>query len=54
MPECPPGVHSIFDFCPGNCTEPDEDAEHHTVDGVEYLCYADDHYCPPGTWPPKE
>lgn len=22
MPECPPGVHSIFDPCPGNCTEP--------------------------------
>lgn len=28
MPECPPGVHSLFDFCPGNCTEPiDEEAE---------------------------
>ncbi|MGA5598449.1 hypothetical protein ACPCSE_29865 [Streptomyces cellulosae] len=27
--ECPPGVHSIFDFCPGNCTEPVED-EHET------------------------
>lgn len=22
MPECPPGVHSAFDFCPGDCTEP--------------------------------
>lgn len=22
MPECPPGVHSMFDPCPGNCTEP--------------------------------
>jgi hypothetical protein len=22
MPECPPGVHSLFDFCPGDCTEP--------------------------------
>ncbi|MFD5069154.1 hypothetical protein ACFWNC_14665 [Streptomyces sp. NPDC058369] len=21
MTECPPGVHSIFDPCPGNCTE---------------------------------
>jgi hypothetical protein len=28
MPECPPGVHSLFDPCPGNCTEPvDEEAE---------------------------
>lgn len=24
--ECPPGVHSMFDFCPGGCLEPyDED-----------------------------
>ncbi|MFI9123858.1 hypothetical protein ACIGW0_31455 [Streptomyces bikiniensis] len=22
MSECPPGVHSIFDPCPGNCTAP--------------------------------
>jgi hypothetical protein len=22
-------------------------AEHHTVDGVGYLCHTDDHYCPP-------
>lgn len=22
MTECPPGVHSMFDPCPGNCTEP--------------------------------
>lgn len=29
MPECPPGVHSIFDPCPGDCTEPVED-EHET------------------------
>ena len=21
-PECPPGVHSMFDFCPGGCMEP--------------------------------
>lgn len=21
MPECPPGVHSMFDPCPGDCTE---------------------------------
>ncbi|KUN16535.1 hypothetical protein AQJ23_44895 [Streptomyces antibioticus] len=28
MPECPPGTHSLFDPCPGNCTEPvDEEAE---------------------------
>ena len=25
MAECPPGVHSMFDFCPGDCTEPVED-----------------------------
>lgn len=23
--ECPPGVHSMFDFCPGGCTLPVED-----------------------------
>jgi hypothetical protein len=23
--ECPPGVHSLFDPCPGDCTEPVED-----------------------------
>lgn len=22
MPECPPGTHSMFDFCPGDCNEP--------------------------------
>ncbi|MFF9287565.1 hypothetical protein [Streptomyces griseosporeus] len=22
-------------------------AEHHTVDGIRYLCYSGDHYCPP-------
>lgn len=22
MPECPPGVHSCFDPCPGDCAEP--------------------------------
>jgi hypothetical protein len=22
-------------------------AEHHTVDGIRYLCHTDDHYCPP-------
>ncbi|MEU5361119.1 hypothetical protein ACFY9R_26540 [Streptomyces albidoflavus] len=22
MAECPPGVHSLADFCPGNCEEP--------------------------------
>lgn len=30
MPECPPGVHSMFDFCPGDCTEPVDD-EHETL-----------------------
>lgn len=25
MTECPPGVHSLFDFCLGNCAEPVED-----------------------------
>lgn len=25
MSECPPGVHSMFDFCPGDCNEPVED-----------------------------
>lgn len=25
MPECPPGVHSLFDPCPGNCAEPVEE-----------------------------
>ncbi len=27
--ECPPGVHSIFDPCPGDCADllPDDDAE---------------------------
>ncbi|WP_164331334.1 hypothetical protein [Streptomyces sp. RLB1-9] len=54
MAECPPGVHSMFDFCPGDCTEPLEDVVRHTVDGVVYLCYPDDHYCPPGSLPPKE
>ena len=31
MPECPPGVHSMFDFCPGDCTEPVEDERHETL-----------------------
>lgn len=22
MPECPPGTHSMFDFCPSDCNEP--------------------------------
>ncbi|MFE0490176.1 hypothetical protein [Streptomyces griseoaurantiacus] len=52
--ECPPGAHSMFDFCPGGCMEPVDDTEHHIVDGVQYLCHADHHYCPPGSWPPKE
>jgi hypothetical protein len=53
--ECPPGVHSMFDFCPGDCNEPvQEDVVRHIVDGVLYLCYPDDHYCPRGSWPPKE
>ncbi|MGA4942125.1 hypothetical protein [Streptomyces cinereoruber] len=25
MAECPPGVHSIFDPCPGDCTDLAED-----------------------------
>lgn len=25
--ECPPGVHSMFDFCPGNCTEEEDELE---------------------------
>lgn len=24
-PECPPGVHSMFDFCPGGCTTTEEE-----------------------------
>jgi hypothetical protein len=36
----------MFDFCPGDCTEPVVDAEYHVVDGVLYLCHPDDHYCP--------
>lgn len=22
MTDCPPGTHSLFDFCPGDCNEP--------------------------------
>lgn len=33
MAECPPGVHSIFDPCPGDCADPVEDdlADHETL-----------------------
>lgn len=44
MPECPPGTHSMFDFCPGDCNEPlsaremlaDYDVPEDVIDGV--LC----------------
>lgn len=32
-------------------SEEDPTAEHHTVDGIRYLCHADDHYCPSGGEP---
>lgn len=36
MAECPPGVHSMFDFCPGDCTEPVEDeTRDHKVHRIE-------------------
>lgn len=31
MTDCPPGVHSMFDFCPGDCMEPVDETE--CVDG---------------------
>jgi acyl-CoA reductase-like NAD-dependent aldehyde dehydrogenase len=27
--------------------QPEATAEHHTVDGIRYLCHSGDHYCPP-------
>lgn len=35
-PECPPGVHSMFDFCPGGCLSDDE-PEYDPRDGCGYL-----------------
>lgn len=30
------------------CKQPEPVKEHHTVTGVLYLCWSDDHYCPNG------
>lgn len=35
QPECPPGVNSIFDPCPGNCTEPVDDIDPTDEDVIE-------------------
>ena len=31
------------------CKAPEPVEEFHVVDGTDYLCYSDDHYCPQGT-----
>lgn len=35
-------------------SEPEPTKEFHNVDGVQYLCHADDHYCPAPTEQQKE